>query len=319
MRALRYDRFGPPDELRLVDIPLPQPRAGEVRVRVDAASLNPLDAKIRAGHLRMLPVLARPPRGTGCDLAGEIVAIGGGPTERHVGERVFGSLPPFGREGACAEYVIVGAHRVIPIPPGVSAEVAATLPIAAGTALQALEDEARAQSDQRLLLTGAAGGVGHFAVQLAKQRGLYVVAVCSSTNVDFVRSLGADEVVDYTHDDVTRRGDKFDLVFDAANALSWRACRSLLAPVGLYLGTAGSATAAAQTAIEGAWARMTGGSRARSLVLKGDASMLRRLAAVVATGLLRPHIDARIGLAEVAKAQARLESGHGCGKIVVVP
>lgn len=319
MRALRYDRFGPPDELRVVDIPLPQPRAGQVRMHVDAASLNPLDAKIRAGHLRMLPVLARPPRGTGCDLAGEIVAIGGGPTERHVGERVFGSLPPLGREGACAEYVAIGAHRVIPIPSGVSTEVAATLPIAAGTALQALDDEAHAQRGQRLLLTGAAGGVGHFAVQLAKQKGLYVVAVCRSTNVDFVRSLGADEVVDYTRDDVTRRGDRFDLVFDAANVLSWRACRNLLTPTGLYLGTAGSATAAVQTAIEGAWARMAGGSRAHSLALKSNASVWRRLADVVASGRLRPHIDARIGLAEVAKAQARLESGHGRGKIVVVP
>ena len=167
MRAVRYDRYGPPDVLAVVDADEPVPRAGEVKVRVVAASLNPLDWKIRDGHVRLLPMFERPPRTTGTDLAGDIVATGGGPGPRHVGERVFGSLSPFGRAGSCAEFAVIAANRVVPIPDGVDYDVAAALPIAGGTAVQALVDDAKLLAGQRVLITGAAGGVGHFAVQVA--------------------------------------------------------------------------------------------------------------------------------------------------------
>jgi NADPH:quinone reductase-like Zn-dependent oxidoreductase len=143
MRALRYDRYGPPEVLRIVEAAEPVPQAGEVKVRVHAASLNPLDWKIRAGHVRWLPVFRRPPRIPGCDFAGEIVGVGGGATGHYVGERVFGSLLPFGRAGTLAEFVVAGADRLATIPDEVSYEQAAALPIAAGTALQALVDEGR--------------------------------------------------------------------------------------------------------------------------------------------------------------------------------
>lgn len=317
MRAVRYDRFGGPDVLHVTEVPDPVPHAGEVTVRVDAAGLNPIDAKIRAGHLRFVPMLARPPRGTGCDFAGVIVAVGGGPTERHVGELVFGSLHPFGRAGSCAEFVVIAADRVVPVPDGVSAEVAAALPVAGGTAVQALEDEAAIQPGQRVLLTGAAGGVGHFAVQLCRHFGVHVVAVCGPANVDFVRSLGAEEVVDYTRDDVTARSDRFELVFDAANALSLSGCRHLLQPGGLYLGTAGNTGTAVRTAIDGLLARVGGRVHARSVVLKAQPATWRRIAAYAATGVLHPHIDSRVDLAGVAQAHARIDTGHGRGKIVV--
>jgi NADPH:quinone reductase-like Zn-dependent oxidoreductase len=319
MRAVRYHRFGGPDVLRVEDIAEPVPCAGEVKVRVLAASLNPLDWKIRDGHLRLVPVLARPPRGTGCDFAGEIVATGGTTGERHVGEIVFGSLNAFGRDGACAEFLAIAADRVVPVPAGIAPEAAAALPIAGGTAVQALEDEGRVAKGQSMLLTGAAGGVGHFAVQLARYLGVRVVAVCGPANVDFARTLGADEVVDYTTDSLSSRHDRFDLVFDAANALSLTQCRPLMKPGALYLGTAGSAGAAMRTAVDSLFAALGGKVRARNLTLQASATLWGRLARYAAAGVLVPHVAERIGLADVAPAQARMQTGHGRGKIVVVP
>jgi NADPH:quinone reductase-like Zn-dependent oxidoreductase len=228
MRALRYDRFGPPEVLHVVDVPEPVPQAGEVKVRVHAASLNPLDWKVRAGHLRWLPVFRRPPRTLGCDFAGEIVGVSAGARSHYVGERVFGSLLPFGRDGSLAEYIVAGVDRLATMPDDLGFDQAAALPIAAGTALQAIVDEAHLGAGQRILVTGAAGGVGHFAVQIAKHLGAHVVAVCGAANADFVRGLGADEVIDYARDDFTRRADRFDVVFDAACASSFTAARAVL-------------------------------------------------------------------------------------------
>ncbi len=180
MRALRFERYGTPDVLRVEDVSEPLPRPGEAKVRVHAVSLNPLDWKVRAGDLRFIPLFRGPPRGLGCDFAGEIVGIGGGATERHVGERVLGSLLPFARDGALADFILVAYDRLLPIPDGIDDSVAAALPIAGGTALQALIDEAGVVAGQRVLINGAAGGVGHFAVQIAKHLGTHVVGVCSA-------------------------------------------------------------------------------------------------------------------------------------------
>jgi len=243
MRALRFARYGPPDVLRVEQMPEPTPAAGQAKVRVHAVALNPLDWKLRKGDLRLLPVLRGPPRGLGVDFCGEIVAVGGGAEARHVGERVFGSLLPFGRDGALADYLVAPFDRIMAAPQALDDAHAATLPIAGGTALQALTDEAHVRSGQRVLITGAAGGVGHFAVQIARHLGAYVVAVCGPANVEFVRALGADEVVDYTRDDFTRRGDRFDVVFDAAGASSFAASRRVLAADGRYVNTLGDARA----------------------------------------------------------------------------
>jgi NADPH:quinone reductase-like Zn-dependent oxidoreductase len=319
MRAIRYPRFGPADVLEVVDVDAPEPAAGEVKVRVAAASLNPLDWKIRDGHLRLVPVLARPPRGTGTDFAGEIVAVGGGPGPRHVGERVFGSLSPLGRQGSCAEFVTAPAGHVAPIPAALSFDEAATLPVAGGTAVQALADDAPLAAGQRMLVTGGAGGVGHFAVQYAKHLGAHVTATCSASNVDFVTALGADRVLDYTRTDVLACGETFDVVFDAVNALDWRRARALLAPRGTYLGTAGSTTAAIRTGIGAALSAFGGGIRVRNLMLRADATSLARLASLAGAGALRPHVARRVGLDGVRDAQRDMERGHGRGKIVVVP
>ncbi len=317
MRALRYDRYGPPEVLRVVDIAEPVPREGEVKVRVRAASLNPLDWKIRAGHVRLLPVFRSPPRTPGCDFAGEIVGVGGGAISHFVGERVFGALLPFGRDGTLAEYIVAGVDRLAAIPKDLAFEQAAALPIAAGTALQAVMDEAKLGSGQRILITGAAGGVGHFAVKIAKHIGAYVVGVCGTTNLDFVHELGADEGIDYARDDFTRRSDRFDVVFDAAGASSFIAARSLLTDAGCYLNTGGSASALASTVFSAVLARVSSRQRAIPIALDSGFARWQRLAALAQEGMLCAHIERSIALEDVAEAQRAMETGHGRGKIVV--
>lgn len=319
MRALRFARYGPPEVLRVEELPEPAPAAGEAKVRVHAVGLNPIDWKVRKGDLRFVPILRGPPRGLGCDFAGEIVAVGGGASERHVGERVFGSLLPFGRNGALAEYLVASFARMIPAPAALDDAHAAALPLAGGTALQSLIDEAHVKRGQRVLVTGAAGGVGHYAVQIACHLDAYVVAVCGHDNVEFVRGLGADEVVDYSREDFTRRGDRFDLVFDAAGVSSFAASRRLLTDTGRYVNTLGDMAAFVGTALGGALARLTSRQRAIGVVLRNDARTWRRLAQLAADGVLHPHVERTIALEDVAEAQRAMQTRHGRGKIVVRP
>jgi NADPH:quinone reductase-like Zn-dependent oxidoreductase len=319
MRAVRYDGYGAADVLYVADIAEPEPDPGEVKLRIRAASLNPLDGKARAGHLRFLPMFRGPPRGTGCDVAGEIVAIGSGAAPRHMGERVFGSISPMVRNGSFAEYAVMPADSLAAIPDSVDFEIAAALPLAGGMALQALADHAHLGAGQRVLITGAAGGVGHFAVQIAKHLGAHVVGVCSAANAEFVRGLGADEVVDYGRDDFTRRADRFDIVFDAACASSFAAARRVLTETGCYINTAGSAAAAIDAAASAVVARFTSRQRVVVFSVSAGSATWQRLAALTASGAVRPHIERRITLEDTADAQRAMETGHGRGKVIVAP
>ncbi len=318
MRALRYDRFGPPDVLHVVEIAEPVPRAGEVKVRVHAASLNPLDWKIRAGHLRWLPMFRRPPRTLGCDFAGEIVGVSAGARSHYVGERVFGSLRPFGRDGALADYLVAGVDRLAAMPDELDYEQAAALP------------------DGRW--HGPAGDRGRGAARCGpahpdhRRRGRRRTfrradrqtpsAPTSSpsavrANADFVRGLGADEVIDYARDDFTRRDDRFDVVFDAASASSFMAARNVLTVDGCYVNTGGDAASVAGTAMGALLARVSSRQRAIPLVLAGNSARWERLATLAQQGALRAHIERSIALDDVADAQRAMETGHGRGKIVV--
>jgi NADPH:quinone reductase-like Zn-dependent oxidoreductase len=322
MRAVRYDRFGAAQQLHVVQVPESAPAAGEVAVRVEAASLNPVDWKIREGALRFVPGSPPPPRTTGLDFAGVVVATGAarnGAAPWQVGQRVFGSVSPFSREGACAEQCVVAADRVAALPESLAFEVAACLPVAAGTAVQALADMAQLQAGQRLLIVGAAGGVGHFAVQFARHAAAQITAVCGPHNVAFLGSLGAQEVIDYRARDTLALGQRFDIVFDVAGVLSWRQAQRLLVRGGLYLGTGGTTAAAVSTAV-GSWvAPWLGGTQARNVMLKAGTAAWQRLAELAGRGVLVPHIAERIGLEGVAQAQAAMQRGHGRGKIVVLP
>jgi NADPH:quinone reductase-like Zn-dependent oxidoreductase len=317
MRALRYHHYGPPEALRIDELPEPSPAAGQAKIRVRAVGLNPIDWKILAGHVRFVPVFRSPPRGVGFDFSGDIVGIGGGATSLHVGQRVFGSLLPFGRDGACAEYIVASYDRTLELPREVDDVQAAALPIAGGTALQALTDEARLTAGQRVLITGAAGGVGHFAVQIAKSLGAHVVAVCSASNADFARGLGADEVVDYATRDFTQRDDRFDVVFDAACASSFGAARRILTDTGVYMNTGGDMRSVLQTATSAVLAKLTSRQRAIPLTLNNGLPMWRRLVDLVQKGALRAHVERTIAMEEVADALRAMSSGHGRAKIVV--
>lgn len=317
MRAIRFERYGGPEVLRLQEMPEPSPRPGEAKVRVHAVALNPLDWKVRAGHLRFVPLFRGPPRGLGCDFAGEIVRVGGGATDRHVGERVFGSLRASAREGALADFLVTSYERLLPLTDGVDATIASALPIAGGTALQALTDDCHLMPGQRVLITGAAGGVGHFAVQIAKHLGAHVVGVCGAANADFVRGLGADEVIDYAHEDFTRRDDRFDVVFDAASASNFEAAARVLTDTGCYLNTSGSASAVARTLTGAVWARLTSRRRAVPIALRNGPKIWQRVMDLVQQGVVCPHIERIVALDEMSDALRAMETGHGRGKIVV--
>src|SRR5438093_136008 len=231
MRAATRRRFGLPREvIELRDVDQPKPADGEVLVRVHAASVNAFDWHMVTGmpYLARIEAGVRAPKSEliGVDFAGTVEAVGDGVTRFRPGEEVFG-----GRSGAYAEYVCVGEEKAVaPKPPGVSFEHAASVGIAAVTALQAVRDKGRLQSGQEVLINGASGGVGTYAVQIAKALGAEVTAVCSTRNVDQARSLGADRVVDYTHEDFTRDGRRHDLMIDIAGSRSWSECKRVLKP-----------------------------------------------------------------------------------------
>jgi NADPH:quinone reductase-like Zn-dependent oxidoreductase len=231
MRAVVQDRFGPPDVLELRELDEPEAGDGEVLVRVRAASVNPADWYLMTGT----PWLARPQMGLrrprtgrlGVDLAGEVAAVGRDVTRFRPGDEVFGT-----GDGTLAERVAVAEATLAPKPARLSFEQAAAVPVAGLTALQGLRDKGRLQPGQRVLVNGASGGVGTFAVQLAKALGAEVTAVCSTRNVEAARSLGADRVVDYTREDFTRGDRRHDLLLDVAGSRPWPACRRALEPEG---------------------------------------------------------------------------------------
>lgn len=320
MRALRYDHYGDPSVVGLAEAEPPRPAAGELLVRVVRAGLNPLDVKIVAGHLRLLPGMARPPRGVGVDFAGTVEGIGGGTMlGAFPGTRVFGTLSPFKRQGSCAEFCVIPAAAAAVVPEGVDFATAAALPVSAGTAVQALVDHARLAAGQRVVVLGAAGGVGHYAVQLARHLGAEVTGICGPSNLEFVASLGAARVVDYTREPEPVADRPWDVVLDAAGVSSLGRWRERLAPDGVYLNTSPDLRAIATTVADAIRARLTGGPRGVALVFKPGRVALERLADCARRGILVPQVRATVGLDGVRGALAELARGHGRGKVLVDP
>jgi NADPH:quinone reductase-like Zn-dependent oxidoreductase len=229
MQAILHDRFGPPDVLELREVGEPRTGDGEVLVRVRAASVNPADWYAVQG----IPWIARPQMGLrrprsnrpGLDLAGVVAAVGGNVTRFRPGDEVFGT-----GTGTLAEYVAAAEDALVLKPANLLFEQAAAVPVAALTALQGLRDKGRVQPGQQVLINGASGGVGTFAVQLARALGAEVTGVCSTRNLDMARSLGAGRVIDYTREDFTRGDRRYDLLLDVAGSRPWAACRRVLTP-----------------------------------------------------------------------------------------
>jgi NADPH:quinone reductase-like Zn-dependent oxidoreductase len=312
MRALMYDRFGDESVLALREIPDPGPAAHEVQVRVRVASLNPVDFKLRAGLYRMIGRPKRPAV-TGKDFAGHISALGTDVKGFAIGQRIFGSVNPMQGAGSCAETLVIGTDLIAATPDGVGDEVAACLPVASGTAYQALETIARLRHGQSLLVTGASGGVGSSAVQIARSLGARITGVCSTGNVEYVRSIGADEVVDYKTTDWRRLGGTYDVIFDAAGASTFGAAHRLLSPTGYYVNTFPPPSMFVTCRLVGLVSRQ----HSVPFMLKTDAQLLRELARLAQAGVLQPRVAKTIGLQEVASAQREMQQGAIHGKICV--
>jgi NADPH:quinone reductase-like Zn-dependent oxidoreductase len=322
MKAIVRKRWGRPrDVLELDEVPKPEPTEDEVLVRVYASSINRGDYYAFGG----VAVLMRPMIGgflrpkeqrLGGDFAGIAEAVGKNVTDVRPGDEVFGS-----RSGAFAEYVSA-KMAVATKPVNLSFEEAAAVPVAALTALQALRDKGALQKGQRVLVNGASGGVGTFAVQLAKALGAgHVTAVCSTRNVERARSLGADRVVDYTREDYTRSGDRFDLIVDVAGSHSWRENKRVLAPRGTLV-LAGAPTGNRLTGPMGRLARLwltsrVGSRRLVFFICKPNRADLAAVRELIEAGQVRPVVDRVYPLAEIADALEAMGDGHVQGKLVV--
>jgi len=312
MQAVMYERFGDESVLSVREIPAPTPGRGEVQVKVHVASLNPIDFKLRSGIMRMLGRPKRPAI-TGKDFAGEIVALGEGVRGYAVGQRVFGSVDPMGGNGTCAQFLSISTDLIAPTPDAVSDETAACLPVASGTALQVLTQVARLQGGQTILITGASGAVGASAVQLAHSIGARITGVCGTANVDYVRSLGADRVIDYRVADWQDLDGRFEVIFDAAAATTFSSARRRLSEQGIYINTMPGAALFLQAAM----ARLTSRQRCVPYLLKTDAELLKRLGELTAQKVIVPLISEIVELNQVALAQRRMQQGQVHGKICV--
>ncbi len=320
MKAIAQQRYGGPAELRQQDIEKPQPAADQVLIRVEAVSLNPLDWHVMTGtpyFMRLQMGLRRPKRTVpGVDVAGTVEALGDGVTRFQVGDRVFG-----GAVNGLAEYVVATEDSFALIPEGLSPAEAATVGVAAFTALQGLRDHGGLQAGEEVLINGAAGGVGTFAVQIAKAMGATVTAVCSSHNVEMVGSIGADRVVDYTKDDFAAAGRQYDLILDNVGNRSLRSIRKTLKPEGRYVMVSGPKKNRLLGPV-GRVMRALAYFRLRSQTAKmfvaeeTDADR-QVLAEMVRDGQVVPAVEREFEFADAPEAMAYLGGGHARAKLVV--
>jgi NADPH:quinone reductase-like Zn-dependent oxidoreductase len=320
MKAMVYDKYGSPDVLELREIDEPEVTDDGVLVRVRAASVNPVDWHMLTGApylVRTETGLRKPKREVlGVDFAGTVEAVGRSTSEFQPGDEVFGA-----RNGSFAEYVCV-RKAVVPKPANVTFEQAAAVPVAAISALQGLRDRGRIQAGQNVLINGASGGVGTFAVQIAKSFGAEVTGVCSTRNVEIVRSIGADHVVDYTQDDFTRNGRRYDIMLDIAGNRSWSDCKRVLTDRGTLVIVGGPKTnrwlGPMGQVIKVRVASLAGSRKVAAPFLakttKEDMIVLQNL---LADGKVTPVIDRRYDLGEVPEALSYLGEGHAQGKIVI--
>jgi NADPH:quinone reductase-like Zn-dependent oxidoreductase len=321
MKAAVRDRYGSPDVVELREIDGPVPADEEVLVRVRAASLNMADWYDVAGR----PYVGRTQMGLrkpktnrlGVDYAGTVEAVGGNVTEFRPGDEVFG-----GRNGAYADYVCARADRAIVLRPGnVTLEQAAAVPIAAITALQGLRDKGQLQAGQKVLINGASGGVGTFAVQIAKALGAEVTAVCSTGNVDIARSIGADHVVDYTEEDFTRSDERYDLMLDVAGSRSWSECRRVLTPQATLVIVGGPKTnrllGPLGHLVKVRLAAVGSSQKVVFFIAKFNKPDMVVLQELLESGKVTSVIDRHYELSEIANALRYLGEGHAQGKVIL--
>jgi NADPH:quinone reductase-like Zn-dependent oxidoreductase len=324
MKAVVYTSYGPPEVLEIRDIKKPVPNDDQVLVRVRAASVNPYDWHFIRGTpyiMRMMMGGLRKPKDprVGVDYAGTVEAVGKNVTLLKPGDEVFGN-----RTGAFAEYVCVRADRAVALKPAnVTFEQAASVPVAALTALQGLRDHGKVQPGQKVLINGASGGVGTFAVQIAKTLGADVTGVCSGRNVDLVRSIGADHVIDYTKEDFTKSNERYDVILDNVGTQPLSGFRRVLKPKGICVMIGGGGPK------EGNWVGpMSRPIKAKlmspfidqkmgMMMAQGNKADLNILADLMQSGKVTPVIDRTYPLSEIREAIRYLETGRARGKVII--
>lgn len=308
MRAISQHRFGEPTVLELVDAPTPVPLPSEVLVRVHAAGVNPVDAMVRSGGF---PLLGEPPFILGWDVSGVVEEVVPGVTRFEVGDEVYG-MPFFPRPGnAYAEYVAVPSRQLARKPATIDHVHAAALPLVGLTAWQALVDTAQVQEGQRVLIHAGGGGVGHLAVQIAKARGAHVIATASAAKHDFVRTLGADEVIDYRNADFVEVVADLDVVLDTVGGPIGKRSISVLRPGGLLVTIVDRTDASLRAATIDAGRRFAG------VTVEPDYVGLEALARLVDEGRLQPFVEHAVPFEKAAEAHELIESGRTQGKIVL--
>ena len=311
MKAVFINQYGSTQVLQYGDIETPSINRDQLLVKVYASSVNPVDWKIRAGQLQFLTGY-KFPMVLGFDVSGEVVAVGDSVTRFQTGDKVYAyldSLPG----GAYAEYAAVSERVACFKPDNMSYEQAAAVPLAATTALQALRDLGQILPGHKVLINGASGGVGSFAVQIAKAFKGEVTAICSSQNVELVQSLGGDRVIDYTVQDFTKDTSFYDIIFDAVGKESFSGCQNILKPNGVYVTTLPDPDSVVQSFLT----FLLRGKKSKLVVAQSSGQDLAYLKELIEGGKIRSVIDRTYSLEELAVAHAESEQGHVVGKLVI--
>ncbi|BAY10271.1 NAD(P)-dependent alcohol dehydrogenase [Calothrix sp. NIES-2098] len=310
MKAVVIRRYGSAEVLQYEDVEQPKIQPDQILVKIHASSVNPVDWKIRQGMLQLLTGYNFPMI-LGFDLAGEVVEVGSSVRRFQPGDAIYGSTAFPG--GAYAEFAAIPETLAAPKPTNLSYEEAAVVPLAALTALQALRDQGNIQSGQTVLINGAAGGVGIFAVQIAKALGTEVTGVCSTKNVDFVKSLGADRVTDYTQQDFTQETRQYDIIFDVVGKRSPSECKRVLKPNGIYITTLPSAESVVQSVLT----TFLPGQKVKFVLEKPNSKDLLYLKELIEAGKIRVVIHRTYPLQELAAAHTESETERAVGKIAL--
>jgi NADPH:quinone reductase-like Zn-dependent oxidoreductase len=317
MKAIVYTKYGSPDVLQLKDVEKPMPKDDEVLIKIHAASVNAYDWHFLTADIFLIRIMGGGllrPRNTrlGADIAGRVEAVGRNVKQFKPGDEIFGMV-----RGGFAEYACAPENALVLKPSNLSFEEAAAVPMAAITALQGLRDIGQIQPGQKVLINGASGGVGTFAVQIAKLFGAEVTAVCSTRNLDQARSIGADHIIDYTKEDFTKNGQQYDLVLAANGYHSLSAYKRALTSRGIYVMAGGSMAQILQAMLMGSWMSETGGKKMGGVSAKRNQKDLAFLKDLVEADKVVPVIDRRYPLSEAAEALRYLGEGHARGKVVI--
>lgn len=320
MKAIVYTQYGSPDVLHLEEVEKPTPKENEVLIKVHAASINSWDWDLMRGTPfvnRLMAGIIKPKKIKilGCDISGRVEEVGKNVKLFQPGDEVFGDLSRCGW-GGFAEYVCARDNAVVLKPDDITFEQAAAIPQAGLLALQGLHDKGKIQPGQHVLINGASGGVGTFAIQIAKSSGAEVTAVCSTKKLDMVRSMGADHVIDYMQEDFTQNGNYYDLILDVQGYHSIFDYKRALSPQGIYVMVGGSSTLANQLLLIGPWITMIGSKKMGLLLHKANKGMTY-MKELLKAGKVVPVIDKCYPLRKVPEAMRYFGEGHARGKIVI--